>query len=68
MQGTQIDAVRRALANLATRPETSFALRDYLRASRDRDIVDLLHEIDCLAEVTTLGPEDPKGSLSSRSS
>ncbi|MBO6727862.1 MAG: hypothetical protein JJ911_19545 [Rhizobiaceae bacterium] len=58
MRRTQIDALRRALADLADRPETSFALRDYLETARERDLVDVMNEIEVLAATLTVQHND----------
>jgi hypothetical protein len=58
MDRSQIDKFRRKLAELAARPETSTSLRRYLDSSRGRDSVDVLNEIDTLAQVVKdLEPE-----------
>ncbi len=47
----QFDDIARQLADLAERPETSFALRTYLRSAVERDSVDVMNEIDLLARI-----------------
>lgn len=50
----QFDDIARQLADLAERPETSFALRTYLRSAAERDIVDVMNEVERLAEFLAL--------------
>lgn len=68
MRRTQVEAARQALADLAVRPETSFALPDYLETARARDLVDVMNEIDGLSRIVACAVDGGKGSLSSRSS
>ncbi|WP_299733411.1 hypothetical protein [uncultured Tateyamaria sp.] len=51
MPEQQFDAIAQKLADLADRPETSFVLRAYLKAVADRDIVDVINEIEVLARI-----------------
>jgi hypothetical protein len=58
MDRSQIDGFRRKLAELAGAPDTSTALNTYLKLSLRRDSVDVLNEIDTLAQVVKdLEPE-----------
>lgn len=47
----QFEDIARQLADLGEQSETSFALRTYLRTAVERDIVDVLNEIDLLARI-----------------
>lgn len=51
MHRARIKDIARKLAALGAQPETSFALRKYLQASAERDIVNVMNEIDCLARI-----------------
>ncbi|PVA09040.1 hypothetical protein DC366_15895 [Pelagivirga sediminicola] len=59
MQTDPFEHIARKLAALAAKPDTSFALRRYLQSSADRDIVDVMNEIDCLARI--LAEHAPEG-------
>ncbi len=51
MTTEQIDRFRQKLADLDNLPETSFALRSYLKSAIERDVVDVMNEIDLLARL-----------------
>ncbi|WP_162497456.1 hypothetical protein [Roseovarius dicentrarchi] len=51
MEPDPFEDIARKLATLAAKPDTSFALQQYLQTSADRDIVDVMNEIDCLARI-----------------
>lgn len=51
MHGARIKDIARKLATLAAQPETSLALQTYLQTSAERDIFDVMNEIDCLARI-----------------
>lgn len=51
MHRARIKDIARKLAGLAAQPETSFALRTYLQAAAERDVVDVMNEIDVLARI-----------------
>lgn len=51
MEEFDLARFRRKLANLAASPETSEALRTYLNAAVSRDPVDVMNEIDVLAQL-----------------
>lgn len=51
MEHPDYECFRRKLADLADSPETSDALRSYLRGALQRDPVDVLNEIDVLAQL-----------------
>lgn len=51
MHGTQLGDIARKLARLADLPETSSALRAYLNSAADRDIVDVMNEVELLARI-----------------
>ncbi|MDF1670167.1 MAG: hypothetical protein P1U83_11180 [Roseovarius sp.] len=49
MELSQLNTIRRKLADLADTEETSNALRAYLNTTLQRDIVDVIHEIEVLS-------------------
>ncbi|WP_299506165.1 hypothetical protein [uncultured Roseobacter sp.] len=51
MPEQQFAAIAQKLADLTDLPETGFALRAYLKAAADRDIVDVMNEIEVLARM-----------------
>ena len=51
MTTEQIDCFKQKLAEIAEMPETSFALRKFLDAAVERDVVDVMNEIDLLARI-----------------
>ena len=51
MHTAQFRGIARKLADLAEQPETSFALRTFLLSSANRDIVDVMNEIDLRARI-----------------
>jgi hypothetical protein len=51
MTTDQNDAFRQKLADLDNLPDTSFALRSYLKSAIERDVVDVMNEIDLLARI-----------------
>lgn len=59
MHTARFEDIARKLADLATQPDTSFALHAFLLSSAKRDIVDVINEIDCLARI--LDEHAPEG-------
>lgn len=55
MELSHLNTIRRKLTDLADTEETSNALRAYLNTALQRDIVDVLNEIEVLANVLSTG-------------